>query len=246
MVLALFADIHANLEALDSCLVHARARGATRYAFLGDLVGYGADPGAVIDIIADHSSRGAVVVRGNHDAAISGSRGYLNDAANAAIAWSRGVLSPGQRAFLEGLPLCVREGATCFVHASAVAPERWVYVDSAGAAELSARAAATPYTFSGHVHHQMLYGQGSGDRMIAFKPTPGVAIPIGSHRAWLAIVGSVGQPRDGDPSASYAIADLGAQSLTFHRVAYDHLEAARKIRAAGLPEMLAYRLERGA
>lgn len=246
MSLALLSDIHANLEALQACLAHARERGARRFAFLGDLVGYGADPAAVLDIVAEHAWRGAVVVKGNHDEAISGSTQYLNEAAAAAIAWSRTVLSPAHRAFLEGLALCVREANVCFVHASAVAPGRWEYVDSAGAAERSARAAGTAYTFSGHVHHQMLFGEDARGRMVGFEPRPGVVIPVRAQRAWLALVGSVGQPRDGNPAAAYAIADLESMSLTFHRVAYDNQAAARKIRAAGLPESLAYRVERGA
>ena len=246
MVLALLSDIHANLEALEACLAHARSRGAGRFAFLGDLVGYGADPAAVVDIVAEHAARGAVVVMGNHDKAISGSTDYLNDAASAAIAWSRSVLSPAHRLFLENLPLCVREPELCFVHASAAAPERWDYIDSAGAAERSARAAATPYTFSGHVHNQALYVEGAHRRMVAFKPRPGVSIPVQAHRPCLVVVGSAGQPRDGNPAAAYTLVDLESRSLTFHRVAYDNLAAARKVRAAGLPEMLAYRLERGA
>lgn len=245
MVLALLADIHSNLEALRSCLAHAQARGAGRYAFLGDLVGYGADPAAVLDIVAEHAARGALVVKGNHDEAVAGNGGYLNESAAAAIAWTRGVLGAPHRAFLESLPLCIREDAACLVHASAAAPERWDYVDSAGAAEKSARAAARPYTFSGHVHQQVLYGSDAQGRMIAFQPAAGVEIPISPRRSWLAIAGSVGQPRDGDAAACYALADLDAKSITFHRVAYDNYAAARKVRAAGLPEILAYRLERG-
>ncbi len=245
-MLALLADIHSNLEALRSCLAHAEERGARRFAFLGDLVGYGADPAAVLDIVCEHARHGAIVLRGNHDEAISGAGGYFNESAAAAIAWTRTAITPEQRAFLEGLPLCVREDAACFVHASAAAPQRWDYVDGAGAAERSARAAGTPYTFCGHVHDQALYGEDAQRRMIAFRPQAGVAIPVSSHRAWLAVVGSVGQPRDGNPAAAYALADLDAKRLTFHRVPYDNHAAARKIRAAGLPEMLAYRLERGA
>ncbi|MGZ5082694.1 MAG: metallophosphoesterase family protein [Usitatibacter sp.] len=246
MLIALLADIHANLEAIEACLAHARARGAAEFVFLGDLVGYGAYPAAVVDIVADHASRGSVVVKGNHDAAIAGGETYLNSAAATAIEWSRGKLSAGQRAFLDGLPLCVRRGLACFVHASAASPERWDYIDSPGAAERSARAAGTPYTFCGHVHEQALYAQGAGERMIAFAPRRAVEIPAGAHRAWLAVVGSAGQPRDGNPAACYVLADLDRGVITFQRVAYDHLAAARKIRAAGLPEILAYRLERGA
>jgi diadenosine tetraphosphatase ApaH/serine/threonine PP2A family protein phosphatase len=246
MILALFADIHANLEALRSCLAHAQARGARRFAFLGDLVGYGADPAAVLDLVAEHASRGAVVVKGNHDEAVTGGGGYFNEAAAAAIAWTRAAITPAHHEFIVSLPLCVREGSACFVHASAVAPKRWVYVDSAGAAQRSARAAGTPYTFCGHVHDQLLYGEDALQRMVEFHPRPGVTIPVSPHRAWLAIVGSVGQPRDGNCAASYALADLDARSITFHRVPYDYHAAARKIRAAGMPEVLAYRLEKGA
>ena len=246
MALALLADIHANLEALDACLAHASARGAQRHVFLGDLVGYGADPAAVLDIVAAHASRGALVVKGNHDDAITGDAGYFNESAAAAIAWTRGVLEPRHLAFIRSLPLCIREDAACFVHASAAAPQRWDYVDSAAAAQRSVHAAGTTYTFSGHVHQQVLYGGDAKSRMVAFQPRPGVAIPISPRRAWLALVGSVGQPRDGNPAAAYALVDLEAKSITFHRVPYDNHGAARKVRAAGLPEMLAYRLERGA
>ena len=245
MVLALLADVHANLEALEACLDDARQRRASRFAFLGDLAGYGPDPGAVIDRVAEHVARGAVAVKGNHDAAIAGPMAYLNDAAATAIAWQRGELTSAQRVFIDAMPMIVREEGICFVHASAVAPERWDYVDSPAEAERSARAAAAPRTFSGHVHRQMLYISGAGDRMVAFEPTPGVPIPMRAHRTALALVGSVGQPRDGNSAAAYAIADFGARMLTFHRVPYDNHATAKKIRKAGLPEALAYRLERG-
>jgi diadenosine tetraphosphatase ApaH/serine/threonine PP2A family protein phosphatase len=211
------------------------------------VVGYGADPAAVLDIVAEHAARGAVVVKGNHDEAVAGSkRGYFNETADTAIEWTRATLSGPQREMLSSFPLVVREGNACFVHASAAAPERWEYVDSAAAAERSAAAAAKPYTFCGHVHRQVLYGIDAHGRMVAFHPHPGVAIPVRANRAWLAIAGSVGQPRDGDPSAAYALADTDRQTITFHRVAYDSAAAARKIREAGLPETLAWRVERGA
>lgn len=213
---------------------------------MGDLVGYGADPAAVLDVVAEHASRGAVVVKGNHDeAVVEVKRGYFNDTAAAAIGWTRANLGEAHKKFLASLPMVVNEAETCFVHASAAAPARWEYVDSSAAAERSAQSAARPYTFSGHVHRPALYGADARGRMVAFRPHPGVAIPVRSSRAWLAIPGSVGQPRDGDPAAAYALFDLQAQALTFHRVAYDHLAAARKIRAAGLPEAIAYRVERG-
>jgi diadenosine tetraphosphatase ApaH/serine/threonine PP2A family protein phosphatase len=243
--IALLADVHANLEALRACLAHARENGAQRHAFLGDLVGYGADPVAVLDIVAEHVAAGAIAVMGNHDEAVEATRSFLNESAAAAIRWTRGQLRPEHREFLRKLPLQVKEGDACFVHASAAAPSRWDYVDSPAAAQASVRAAEAPYTFSGHVHDQVLFTGGADERMVAFRPRAGVTIPIAVHRRWLVLAGSVGQPRDGNPAAAYAVVDLARRTLTFHRVPYDTSATARKVRAAGLPESLAYRLERG-
>ena len=99
--------------------------------------------------------------------------------------------------------------------------------------------------YVGHVHRQVLYYQGAGRQLMAFDPTPGVPVPLPRHRAWVASVGSVGQPRDGDPRAMYALIDTQAAQLVFHRVRYDHVAAAQAIRRAGLPEFFAQRLEVG-
>ncbi len=245
LLLALFSDVHSNLEALDACLRHARARAVERVAFLGDLVGYGADPQGVIDVVARLSNEGAIAVKGNHDEAVGGSSAYLNDAARAAIEWTRGILTAEQKRFLSELPLCVREERMCFVHASAAMPQRWDYVDGPSAAKRSVEAAARPYTFSGHVHDQTLYFEGAHGKMSAFHPTSGTSIPIGHHRRWLAIVGSVGQPRDRNPAAAYALFDTVREQITFHRVAYDSDSAAAKIRSARLPESLVHRVKNG-
>lgn len=245
MKIALLADLHANLEALEACLRHARRQGAEAFAFLGDLVGYGADPGPVVDIVREHAARGAIVLKGNHDAAVSGSGEDLNPDAQAAIAWTRGALSDAQKAFLGGLPLVARTGDACFVHASAHAPEQWEYVSDDIAAARCLAASDCTWTFCGHVHDQALYYQGTGRRLMPFAPVPGVAIPVGRHRRWLAIAGSSGQPRDGNTAAAWALFDADRAQLTFHRVPYDHAAAAAKIRRAGLPEALAARLERG-
>jgi diadenosine tetraphosphatase ApaH/serine/threonine PP2A family protein phosphatase len=246
VIIALLSDIHSNFEALTACLKHAATNGAARHAFLGDLVGYGADPDAVVELVAQHAEQGAVVVKGNHDDAVETSAQYMNEAAAEAIEWTRTVLSPASRAFLAGLPLIAREDKLCFVHASAVRPERWDYVDSPEAAGRSAGAAGTAYTFSGHVHDQVLYFRLPTGRMSEFRPTPASPVPARSRRDWLALVGSVGQPRDKTPAAAYTLFDTARETFTFHRVPYDHYTAARKIRAAGLPEVLAWRVEHGA
>jgi len=246
MLLALLSDLHANLDALRACLRHAEERGAERFAFLGDLVGYGAEPGAVIDLVAERAGGGAIVVQGNHDAAIGegGGRG-MNDLAYEAVEWTRNALSDSEKQFLATLPLIVREGDLCFVHSSADRPERWVYVETNGAARQSIEAAGATYTFAGHVHDQVLYFHTASGKTAPFRPASGSAVPVPPHRRWHAIVGSVGQPRDGNPATAYALFDSAREEMTFFRVPYDHLAAARKIRAAGLPEALALRIERG-
>ena len=242
---AILSDLHANLEALDACLGHARAQSADRLAFLGDFVGYGADAIGVVDRVRAHCAGGAIAIRGNHDDALERPAGYFNDQARAAIDWARQTLDAGQRAFLAALPLVVRDDPVCFVHASADRPERWTYVDSASTAAQCVAAAGATFTFCGHVHDQRLYFEAASGRMSPFVPVPGTPIPLSERRRWLAIVGSVGQPRDRRTAAAYALYDDERRELTFHRVPYDAKAAADKIRRAGLPEALAHRVELG-
>lgn len=247
MKLALLADIHSNIEALNACLAHAQQRGAERYAFIGDLVGYNADPVAVVDRIAAMvREQGAVAVLGNHDeGAVAGTSASMNEAAVRAIEWTHAQLSPKHIDFLAGLPLTQRDDDMLFVHASAAAPERWPYIFDGMRAAASIQTGKAVYVFSGHVHEQVLYYLGRDGRPQAFTPASGVPIPVARHRQWLAIVGSCGQPRDGNPAASYALLDRAKDMLTFFRVPYDHAAAARKVRRSGLPEALARRLETG-
>jgi diadenosine tetraphosphatase ApaH/serine/threonine PP2A family protein phosphatase len=247
MKLALLADVHANLEALTACLAHAREQGADRYAFLGDLVGYGADPGAVLDEVQALADRGAIVVLGNHDAAVldAAEGATMNPAAAEAVAWTRASLSAGHRAFLASLPLVARDGEMLFVHASAERPREWTYVSDPQRAAHSLAAGGARRVFSGHVHEPVLYFETASDRPVAFRPVPGVAIPVPARRRWLAIAGSCGQPRDGNTAACYAMMDDTRPALTFHRVPYDWPSAAAKVRAAGLPPRLAERLAHG-
>jgi diadenosine tetraphosphatase ApaH/serine/threonine PP2A family protein phosphatase len=243
--IALLSDIHSNVQALNACLRHAEERGAERLAFLGDFVGYGGDPRGVVQLIAERVALGAVALKGNHDEAIEKRGSYFNEAAQASLDLAREVLSADQKAFLAGLPLIVREDAICFTHASAASPEKWQYIDSPGAALRCANAAQASYTFCGHVHDQLLFFDRSGGRMSEFRPVSGVPIPVRGGRRWVALVGSVGQPRDRNPAAAYTMFDSTRQQVTFYRVAYDATAAAEKIRQCGLPESLAYRVELG-
>ena len=229
-----------------ACLDHASALGAERHAFLGDLVGYGADPVAVLELIESHAERGAIVVLGNHDAAAIGRPvPGMNSQAMAAIAWTRPRLAKNHVRFLDRLPLTVREDDRLFVHASAATPDRWTYVTGRRQAAQCLEATDASMIFCGHVHEQRLYYSGGTGYPMPFRPVPGTPIPTGRQRQWLAIVGSAGQPRDRNTAACYALADLSRCRITFSRVPYDHGTAAQKIRAAGLPERLARRLERG-
>lgn len=247
MRLALLSDVHANLPALEACLANAQAHGATDYAILGDIVGYGPHPQQVVERCRSLQAAGAIVLRGNHDQPTPTPTG--NSWGDLTTAWTYQQLSAPQRDWLAQLPLTANLANIFLVHATAEAPEKWRYVLDERLAERSLEAVSHDpeirYVFGGHVHHQSLYYQGNGRRLMAFTPRAGVAIPVSPHRRWIATVGSVGQPRDGDTRANYALLDLMAKTLTFHRVSYSHDQVAQAMRAAGLPEVLADRLERG-
>jgi diadenosine tetraphosphatase ApaH/serine/threonine PP2A family protein phosphatase len=251
MKLALISDIHANRQALDACLAHARQQGANQYAFLGDLVGYGADPVAVLDQIMALVAQGAWVLKGNHDemALTPPASGGEVTLGSQGAQWTHDQLRPEHRAFLGALPLTLSREGLLLVHASADHPEAWRYVDGERAAghclDVAMSSQLGSHVFVGHVHHQTLYYQGAGRLLMRFEPKPGVPLPISPHRPLVACVGSCGQPRDGDPRAMYALYDRSARKLCFHRVAYNHAEAAAAIRQAGQPEFFAERLERG-
>ena len=247
MKLALMSDIHANIQALEACLAHAQDQGVGQYAFLGDLVGYGADPVAVVQRVQALAAAGAWVLKGNHDAMAVTPPAVASTLGDSTANWTHEQLSPMQRQYLDQLPLERQQGAVLLVHATADEPALWRYVYDERAAGASldgaARATEVRYVFGGHVHAQTLFYRGNGSGLMKFIPTPGVAVPLPGHRHWLATIGSVGQPRDGNPLAGYAMFDTERLQLMFHRVDYDQHAAAQAIRRAGLPVYFADRLE---
>ena len=245
MLIALLSDIHSNREALDACLAHARCMRAELFVFLGDYVGYGADPSYVVDTIVRMVEDGAVALLGNHDEAIATPSESMNALARAAIDWTRARLDATQAAFLRKLPLLVEEGECLFVHGSAYAPAAWVYVTDRREAERSMANTNARVTFCGHVHVPALYHMAPGRPASHFAPVPGSGIPLMRNRRWLGVIGAVGQPRDGDPAACYALLHGERSTLTYVRVPYDIDAVAQKIIAAGLPSALAARLYRG-
>ena len=246
MKIALVTDLHANREGVESVLEHARRQGAQQWVFLGDFVGYGADPAWVVDLVREHVAAGALAVMGNHDqAVVQGPSPHMRPDARYVIEWTRANLKPDHLDFLASLPMSQRRGNQLYVHANAHNPTGWEYVMGRMDAVRSLHASDARYIFCGHMHEPKLYHVSGTGKAGDFIPTPGVPIPVPAHRQWLVIPGSAGQPRDGNPAACYALFDEDASMLTYHRVPYDHETAGAKIRAADLPQSLASRLSDG-
>jgi predicted phosphodiesterase len=246
----ILSDIHANLEALEACLEAAPEH--DRVFNLGDIVGYGANPNEVADRAR---ALGSVFVRGNHDKACSGliSLDDFNPVAGLAAIWTRDQLTADNLAFLRDLPVgpvSPIENLQC-VHGSPRDEDEYVFVASEAYSILAQ--SPVPLTFFGHTHVQGAYW------IDDVKETEGVidpkyASPKGKQHfplalkktaAYLINPGSVGQPRDGDPRAAFALYDTEAASVTFHRVPYDIERAQKKILSAKLPDRLASRLAEG-
>ena len=240
MKLALLSDIHGNLEALEAVLADVAACGPHAMACLGDFVGYGASPNECTDRLKPLIE---VAVIGNHDAAALGRLrlgGFQTDAATAAR-WTAEQLTPPNRAFLETLPFTVTWHGQRVVHATPSEPEEWHYVLSIADAELEFDAFRERVGFIGHSHVPGSF-ETDGAR-VSYLRTPVVELRAGCR--YLVNVGSVGQPRDGDPRAAWLLFDTDGDRLEHRRVEYDIEGAAGRIRAAGLPSFLAERLKWG-
>lgn len=245
MRLALLADIHANRLALEACLDHARSQGADRLVFLGDYVGYGAQPAEVLDRIMAETARGALAVVGNHDRAVADVRDAMTPDAETAMAWTRGQLGSEARDFLASLPLRFEDGPRLYVHASPQTYPPWIYIREGRDARRALEASRAQTVFCGHTHIPALHGLTATGQLVSFQPVPSVPVPLPPHRRWLTVVGAVGQSRDGNPAAAYALLDTAAAEITHFRVPYDVQAAAAAVLEAGLPPALAARLRKG-
>lgn len=245
MRLALLADIHANREAFEAVLADLSERAVDRILFLGDLVGYGPDPEWCVDRAMALVTDGALAIRGNHDQAACTGGGDLNVTARRVIAWTRERLSAPQTHFLAGLPMTHSEGDMLFVHASANAPEDWNYVTGPDRARASFAVSPARFIFVGHRHVPDLFSCDVGGRTTRLRVGAGRPVQLLRSRRWLSVIGSVGQPRDGIAKAAYALLDTAGMDLTFRRVPYNSVRTVEKLRAQGLPESLAMRLNWG-
>ena len=233
MKFAITADIHANLEALQAVLADSKLRECTHYAFLGDFVGYCADPKACVDIVR---SMNAPCVKGNHDEYCSMDsplEGFNPNAAKA-VEWTRNKLTEEDRRWLRNLEYVRTVENFTIAHATLDGPERWGYVFDKLAAGASFAHQQTQVCFFGHTHVPVAFVLDSvvrGGTFTSFK--------IEKGKRYFVNAGSVGQPRDNNPKAAYVIYDMDKSTIELRRVDYDISTALRKIRDSGLPPRLA-------
>jgi diadenosine tetraphosphatase ApaH/serine/threonine PP2A family protein phosphatase len=238
---AVVSDIHGNLEALDAVLADTVGR-ADAILCLGDVVGYGADPRACIERLAE---RAQVITAGNHEYGVAGllDLDWFNPLARAAALWTRERLDDDHRSYLAALPLVAEVDGATLVHASPDNPEEWGYLVSAEDGFQAFAAFTTRLCFVGHSHVPGVWSLGSTGP--AWLPGA-VRVDLEHGRRYLVNVGSVGQPRDRDSRASYALWSVEDGAVAIRRVPYDVDAARRKIAVSGLPQYLADRLAWGA
>ena len=237
---AVLSDVHSNLEALSAVLETIGRMRIDSLLCLGDLVGYGPNPDECVELLR---SRAQPVVRGNHDhaAVTPGHERYFNAWGQAAIRWTRGIASRENLAYLAGLPLTARAGGALLVHASPSVPEAWRYVIDADDAAEEFAAFGERVCLIGHSHVPLVAEWSAGESLDVTAPE----VPLAEGRRYIVNVGSVGQPRDGDPRAAFGVLDLDESRVELCRVAYDASRTREKIRGAGLPLFLGDRLLRG-
>lgn len=240
----MISDIHSNRQALEAVLAQVDATGVDQIWCLGDLVGYGAEPDACTTLIRERSS---VCLVGNHDLAVLGALDIstFSEAASTAVEWTRENVSEETLEFLSTLDPAASQSGVGLFHASPRDPI-WEYVLSADQAEASFEAQAERVGLIGHSHIALFFVRPPGSRgypQVA-QAADGVELKV-AEGDWLLNPGSVGQPRDGDPRAAWLELDTEAWVARYHRVGYDIEGAAAAIVAAGLPDLLAERLEVG-
>lgn len=237
---AVFSDVHSNLEAFLACLDFLKNAKIDKYFFLGDIVGYGADPKECIFLLR---ALNANCVAGNHDRVAVGLTDidYFNNDAKRSVLWTRENISEADRLFLLGLELVKEAKGYCLVHGTLNHPEKFDYMADARRAVKDFYALKTKVCFLGHSHRHGIYIE-DADKIIYQEP---VTLVLEEGRRYIVNAGSVGQPRDGDPRACFCIYDEEASIFEFQRVSYDVASAQKKIIKAGLPESLAIRLAVG-
>ncbi len=240
MLHAVISDIHGNLDALEVVLADLDACQPASIACLGDFVGYGAAPNECIELVRP---RLEAAVTGNHDVVAAGRLrlGAFNSDAATAARWTSEALTPANRAWLQALPYTLPWRGARLVHAAPVEPEQWHYVLSPYEAESELEGFDEALCFIGHSHYPGIF-EHDGERI---RYTRENTVRMEPGRRYIVNVGSVGQPRDGDPRAAYLLWDDRERSVRHVRLAYDIDRAMSRIVDAGLPRFLAERLRWG-
>ncbi|HUO76563.1 MAG TPA: metallophosphoesterase family protein [Thermodesulfovibrionales bacterium] len=237
---AVISDVHANLEALEAVLRDINKRGIDEFLFLGDAVGYGPNPNECVELLRKNCK---ILLAGNHDWAAIGLTDiqYFNEYAKAAILWTREVLTPESRKFIETLPVTknIKRGNMLLVHSTPKDPEAWHYLLTLWDAEVNFHYFTHRVCMIGHSHLPFVIERVPSGEMITYKSEA----RLGKNERYIINAGSVGQPRDRDPRACYAIFD--DDTLEFVRLEYAIEKTQKKMRDAGLPLTLIERLSKG-
>jgi len=242
---AVLGDIHANLEALEVVLADCKAQGVTDYLCTGDIVGYNASPHECLEIIRGLN---CPTVKGNHDHYVSSDQNLADFHPNAAavVEWTRQQLTEDEMQWLRDMPFTATKMGVSLVHATMDCPEDFGYVFDHLQAESNFICQKTPICFHGHTHCPLVYEkQMTGIYRIDAEGLVDDTFKLVTGRKYFINVGSVGQPRDGDPRSAYVLYNPAERTVWFRRLDYDIAAAQSRIRAAGLPERLAQRLEVG-
>lgn len=236
---AILGDIHGNLEALEAVLEDAKEFGVNSYICVGDIVGYNANPAECIDRIR---AMDFTCVKGNHDHYCSHDESLddFHPLAADVIDWTRHQLSETDISYLEDLKYSRIISGFTIVHSTLDMPDKWGYVFDNLEADANFNYQSTSLCFHGHTHIPVVYEKKGRVTKCALGK-----VSIGLGTKYFINVGSVGQPRDGNPLAAYAIYDMKAKTVELRRVPYDIETVKKKILAAGLPERLASRLDMG-
>ncbi len=239
MKYALIGDIHSNLEALNAVLEDARQHNVTKYACVGDIVGYNANPVECLKIVRDLD---AVCVRGNHDhyCALDSNLDGFHPLAADVVDWTRRHLSEDEKNYLRALRYSAPVETFTIVHSTLDTPEAWGYVFDKLEAEANFAYQTTTLCFYGHTHVPLAFEKSDTIRFGLYSK-----IKVALGKKYFINVGSVGQPRDGDPRAAYVIFDMVNNLIELRRVPYDIQLTQKKILDAGLPPRIAARLAVG-
>lgn len=243
MRIAVFSDIHGNLEALRAVLSDAGLRKVDRYVCLGDVVGYGPNPNECISLLRDLPNLYAIL--GNHEAALLDIPDNMSGDALRVIRWTRSVLTKSSWWFLRELEDILHWEKIAFCHSNPYRPRRWHYISERTSINSSFSRSKAKIIFAGHTHIPIAITRKNMFCVYIRSPEHHMTVPAAQLNRQIFNCGSVGQPRDGDPRAAYLIYDTTRELVSFYRVGYEVESVATRIVSLGLPELLAKRLLRG-